>query len=64
MNPRTGNIHKVETKLEEQPEAVCSKCHGSGRRKAGQFSKRFVACECTRVSKEIADQGKPLPQDR
>lgn len=64
MDTRTGKIYEAESAaalakklgadesdivmLDKLPEAECRHCHGTGRRRAGLFSRRFKPCRCTK----------------
>lgn len=35
-------------RLDKAPDETCRFCHGTGRKRAGIFSRRFKPCRCTR----------------
>jgi len=43
---RTGGKASDFIPVARMPDANCKKCHGTGSRKAGFFSRRFKPCEC------------------
>ncbi len=65
MDTRTGQIYEAESAaalakklgtdesdivmLDKLPSATCRHCSGTGRRKAGLFSRRYKPCRCTKA---------------
>lgn len=65
MDTRTGQIYEAESAavlakklgckegdiamLDKLPDNGCRKCHGTGKRRAGMFSRRFKPCRCTKA---------------
>ena len=35
--------------LDQLPSGACRRCHGTGRMKAGLFSRRYKPCRCTKA---------------
>lgn len=65
MDTRTGLIYEAESAaalakklgtdegnivmLDQLPSGACRRCHGTGRMKAGMFSRRYKPCRCTKA---------------
>lgn len=65
MDTRTGKIYEAENAaalakklgvdesdivmLDKLPDGTCRHCNGTGRKRAGMFSRRFKPCRCTKA---------------
>jgi hypothetical protein len=45
LHAKTGDL----VMLDKLPEGECRHCHGTGKRRAGMFSRRFKPCRCTKA---------------
>ena len=42
--------------LDKRPDGKCSRCGGTGRRRAGLFSRRYKPCRCTEAREEAGER--------
>lgn len=65
MDTRTGQIYEAESAaalakklgtdegnivmLDKLPDGTCRRCNGTGRKRAGMFSRRHKPCRCTKA---------------